>query len=481
MPVLGYSFQSPSVANAAAVGTYGDADQPCRFALDDLTTYINRSVTVASSTFSGGADYVCDGVNDEVQIQAAIDALGSIGGIVQLSPGTFNISVNASLYGVRVNASHGPVALVGAGQDATVLKLANSQAGNAIPLLITGTSLAAKRTAPTLIRDLTLDGNRTNQAASYSGGSVCQVAYAHHVAFDRVTVQGGKSYGVQLFYDSQEYAFTHCRFYSGTNSALRVESPFGVITDNYFEGNNVTNYILQCAVSEDIGTSYYTQDTVIANNVFNIGANAIELGGNQRVTIANNRIVNMVYSSTYAIRVQPYDIGTHPALDITIIDNTIANVRNGIQLVTLLSQGCQNTKILNNTITTISGGIAMTTGILIDNALHTDTEIRGNTLRGMATVINDSGTRTKISANYGYVTEANGTGTIASGATSAVITHGLAITPGAKNISVIATNNPTNDPGNLWVSSIGATQFTVNCRSDPGSGGLAFAWQAVIV
>jgi len=38
------------------------------------------------------ADYVCDGTDDDVQIQAAIDALPAIGGTIQLSAGTFNLT-----------------------------------------------------------------------------------------------------------------------------------------------------------------------------------------------------------------------------------------------------------------------------------------------------------------------------------------------------------------------------------------------------
>ncbi|MFO8012131.1 MAG: hypothetical protein R6X20_02380 [Phycisphaerae bacterium] len=40
------------------------------------------------------ADYVCDGTDDQVQIQNAFDALASTGGIVQLSQGTFTCNVN---------------------------------------------------------------------------------------------------------------------------------------------------------------------------------------------------------------------------------------------------------------------------------------------------------------------------------------------------------------------------------------------------
>jgi hypothetical protein len=35
---------------------------------------------------------------------------------------------------------------------------------------------------------------------------------------------------------------------------------------------------------------------------------------------------------------------------------------------------------------------------------------------------------------------------------------------------------PTADPGNIWVDTIGATNFTVNCRNDPGASNLDFGW-----
>jgi pectate lyase-like protein len=82
--------------------------------------------------------------------------------------------------------------------------------------------------------------------------------------------------------------------------------------------------------------------------------------------------------------------------------------------------------------------------------------------------------------NRGYLTEASGTGTIASGATTAVITHGLAVTPVAKDIVINFTENPTNDPGNFWVSGMTSTQFVLNVRNDPGASNLDFTWQATV-
>ena len=42
-------------------------------------------------------DFVCDGVADDVQIQAAIDSLPSTGGQIILSDGTFNLAAQVNV------------------------------------------------------------------------------------------------------------------------------------------------------------------------------------------------------------------------------------------------------------------------------------------------------------------------------------------------------------------------------------------------
>ncbi|HPK81944.1 MAG TPA: glycosyl hydrolase, partial [Methanoculleus sp.] len=44
----------------------------------------------SSAAAKAAAAYVCDGVNDHVEIQAALNALPSSGGVVLLSSGTYN-------------------------------------------------------------------------------------------------------------------------------------------------------------------------------------------------------------------------------------------------------------------------------------------------------------------------------------------------------------------------------------------------------
>jgi parallel beta-helix repeat protein len=54
------------------------------------------TLTIAASNATAkskaAADYVCDGVADEVEINAAIESLDGIGGCVELSEGTFNVA-----------------------------------------------------------------------------------------------------------------------------------------------------------------------------------------------------------------------------------------------------------------------------------------------------------------------------------------------------------------------------------------------------
>ncbi len=86
----------------------------------------------------------------------------------------------------------------------------------------------------------------------------------------------------------------------------------------------------------------------------------------------------------------------------------------------------------------------------------------------------------KIEDDFTAVEVNRGTGSMLSGSTSDVITHGLSAAPAAEDINIVFTENPTVDPGNIWISAIGATTFTVNCRTNPGGSNLDFSWKADI-
>lgn len=70
-----------------------------------------------------------------------------------------------------------------------------------------------------------------------------------------------------------------------------------------------------------------------------------------------------------------------------------------------------------------------------------------------------------------------GVSVIASGATSVNVSHGLGITPLVENIHIVLTNAPTNEPGSIWIDTIGSTTFRVHVHNDPGPGDQHFRWK----
>ena len=57
-----------------------------------VTIFVAASDASANVRAVTSSTYLCDGTADDVQIQAAIDALSTSGGKIVLSEGTFNIA-----------------------------------------------------------------------------------------------------------------------------------------------------------------------------------------------------------------------------------------------------------------------------------------------------------------------------------------------------------------------------------------------------
>jgi hypothetical protein len=114
------------------------------------------AVVVAASTASAkikaGADYVCDGTADNVEIQAAITA--AAGGVVQLSAGLFNLAA-----GLTITVSNTKV--VGAGFGSTRLYVVNGT-NPAAAVSVTGTG-----TIGVQISDLQIDCNKANNTIGH--------------------------------------------------------------------------------------------------------------------------------------------------------------------------------------------------------------------------------------------------------------------------------------------------------------------------
>lgn len=115
------------------------------------TVYGATFVVCASNAERKGAgcDYVCDGTNDEVEIQAAINALPNSKGTILLTEGTFNIGASIVI--------NGHITIQGMGILATNLKLANN--ANDDMFKYTGTEDTAIFIT---MRDFYAHGNKAN-------------------------------------------------------------------------------------------------------------------------------------------------------------------------------------------------------------------------------------------------------------------------------------------------------------------------------
>lgn len=128
--------------------------------LDAVT--VGPEVVVAASNAAAEsidrADYVCDGTDDDVQIQAAIDALPASGGKVLLTEGTFYIGATITL------PTNKRMTLEGCGPVTTELSLQNG--ANVDMILAQGQQQ--------VVCNLSLNGNKANQSSTAYGIKVTQ-------------------------------------------------------------------------------------------------------------------------------------------------------------------------------------------------------------------------------------------------------------------------------------------------------------------
>ncbi|MBA8904880.1 glycosyl hydrolase family 28-related protein [Aminobacter ciceronei] len=140
-----------------------------------------------------------DGVtNDTAAVQAAIDACNAAGGgNVLLQAGTFLVSVTSGA--VALWAKTG-VQIVGAGVDATIIKLADAGEAHVVNA-VSGTNNWS-------LRDMTIDGNRDNQISS--GYHCVRLAGCENVLLDNLIIKNAHHYNIGL--------------QGGTNNNIRIQN-----------------------------------------------------------------------------------------------------------------------------------------------------------------------------------------------------------------------------------------------------------------
>lgn len=295
----------------------------------------------ASDASKGRADYVCDGTNDEVQINAAINALPSGGGRVFLTEGDFNLYTAGSIdnhgdqyYCVLVYRTHGSVEISGI-PGATKLRLADSQTSSSAMILVAGDSQALARTNPTKISGLSFDYNGANQTfpptRDYASSIILQYSGFTEISNCRFT--GNTDWAIWIVYVSPRNIIRDCYFY-GECGGIRGEGNDNIVEHNIFDLQYGADNPFCVGVSlapdsdewiDDPPTiSYKNYGWTIANNVFRSGVFAIQTSGKASTIIGN---IFMGALASYSIQ-----LNFNTCMYNTIIGNTFYDTANGIWL-----------------------------------------------------------------------------------------------------------------------------------------------------
>jgi len=246
----------------------------------------------ANATIKARADYVCDGTADNVQIQAAIDALPAGGGKVALSEGTFNLAATINID--ETNAQKG-ITLEGQGYG-TILHVNNSTNIYAITFIPDTAGIWAT------FRDFYIQCNGANQT---TGGGGIYAAGAIECLFDNIWVNEPFNYGIH-FYEVGVGVFGHhnritnCLFDQGDNSS-------GEGVGIHFQSNDenrVTNCEFQymggaAETYAPVAILDRTGLNIIANNVFVSGKEGIRILDASRTIISTNIFDSVVRTNIY--------------------------------------------------------------------------------------------------------------------------------------------------------------------------------------
>lgn len=172
------------------------------------TWYRLVAASTATNNVKAKADYVCTGTNDQVQIQAAVDAARTEGGgIVKLSSGSFNTSAPITLHPtVTLQGQHGdqifnPTQLT----VGSYLKPQNPFAGGAAIVLLGQTAGGyTGKSAEQRIFSLTIDGS--NSAAAVHGIQASD--YVHGVVLRDVAIKQTTGKGIYTFTENAAQPFS---------------------------------------------------------------------------------------------------------------------------------------------------------------------------------------------------------------------------------------------------------------------------------
>lgn len=297
----------PQYAQQAALGTAAAVD------VADLAP---ATLVVGPAGYTGYADYVCTGTNDETTISAAITALGASGGVVVLARGTYNIA------GAITLASNITIR----GQDAGAV-LVRTGSGN----LFSAIGTSGGHLNNVTIEGLTITGPSTSGAMVAGNG--IQIDYADHVVVRNVAISGFGALGddgAVAIRRSTAVKVLDSRLFDSLNGAI-----CGLSNATY---PDVTGWLLRgCTLHNNWNDGAHAQQSAhiewIGNTAYANGESGFDILGTAYVAIVGN----IAYTNTHS----GIEVGNTTATGsadtaITIANNICTgNTLDGIQVVGL--------------------------------------------------------------------------------------------------------------------------------------------------
>ena len=297
-----------------ATGPQGPAGSPA---------YAKRAARFVVGTSTAGwtkndCDYLCDGTADDVQINAAIQALPSGGGEVIILDGTYNLAAS-----IKINKER--VTLSGNGKSTVLKRAFASNAGS------TQAGLIFVNSSYNIIRFLSLDGVRSSYA-----NKNCDGIYLHSSSGNTAVIRNtcSNSYSSSIILDS---------------------SSKNTVTGNTCTSNTFYGIYLHSASVNNIIT-----ENICSNNTHN----GIEVAATN-----NNAVTGNICSNNNQNGIEVYNAGKN-----TVTGNTCNN--NSKDGILLSSSSSKNTVTGNTCIDNSVNGINLASST--KNTITGNTCIRGN-------------------------------------------------------------------------------------------------------
>lgn len=208
--------------------------------VDGVTSAIQTQLNAKTRTFSKvvapsgvttEADYYCDGTDDDVQIQAAIDAVSTAGGgTVFLRNGTYIIGSPVDI------SSKNNLSIIGESRDGTIIS-----AKNAFP---TDNGLIEATTVSNLfISSLTIDGNSAGQTTQeHNGIDINGGSYNTIYDVRLYDINFTSNWGSGIYLASQNSIISHC-FASLCEYGIYLDSSNNSIVSCITEQNSYGVYV----------------------------------------------------------------------------------------------------------------------------------------------------------------------------------------------------------------------------------------------